>query len=152
MSNPIARLLALALAGFLILTYPSVVEGRQLSINVYVEGSPGKALVVGYVDDASGLSFLESSQSILEDNGQIYAICDSLVEEDGSGWILSFPASGFYGQYHASFLVSGGFAIQEINCSDGLEILSAAYNDSIILDVQGFDLTDPAVSLRYARV
>lgn len=66
-------------------TYPGLVEGRQISINVYVEGSPGKALLVGYVDDASGLSFLESSQSILEDNGQIYAICDSLVEVYGRG-------------------------------------------------------------------
>jgi hypothetical protein len=62
MSNPIAKLLGLALAGFLILTYPGPVEGRQLSINVYVEGSPGKALMGGNVDDASGLSFPAGAQ------------------------------------------------------------------------------------------
>ncbi|MGB7544011.1 MAG: hypothetical protein WBL92_00250 [Methanothrix sp.] len=62
MSNPISKLLGLALAGFLILTSPGPVKGWLLSINVHVEGSPGKALVVGYVDDASGLSFPAGAQ------------------------------------------------------------------------------------------
>ena len=118
-------------------------------MNVYVDDTPGKALVVGNVDDASGLTFLDGSESIHEDNGQIYAVCDSLVKRDGSGWALSFPAGGYYDEYHAVFFVPGGFTFHEINCSDGLEILSTAYNGSIILDVQGFELNDPTVNFRY---
>lgn len=110
---------------------------------------PGKVLVVGNVDDASGLKFLNDSESILEDNGQMYAVCDSLVKKDGDGWTLSFPADGYYSEYHAVFFVPGGFSFHEINCTEGLEILSTAYNGSIILDVLGFDLTDPAVNFRY---
>jgi len=124
-------------------------EGRQLFLNVYVDGTPGKALVVGNVDDASGLTFLDGSESIHEDNGQIYAVCDSLIKKDGDGWALSFPAGGYYDEYHAVFFVPGGFTFHEINCTDGLEILSTAYNGSIILDVQGFELKDPTVNFRY---
>ncbi len=130
---------------------PALGEGRQLFLNVYVDDTPGKALVVGNVDDASGLSFLDESDSIHEDNGQIYAVCDSLVKKDDDGWVLSFPAGGYYEEYHAVFFVPGGFTFHEINCSDGLEILSTAYNGSIILDVQGFELTDPAVNFRYGE-
>jgi len=142
---------AAALAVLLLLTSCGLGEGRQLFLNVYVDESPGKALVVGNVDDPSGLTFLEDSESAHEDNGQIYAVCSSLVQEEGDGWRISFPASGRYEQYHAVFLVSGGFSFDEINCSDGLEILTTSYNGSIILDVQGFDLTDPLVSFKYAQ-
>lgn len=129
----------------------ALADGGQLFLNVYVDETPGMALVVGNADEASGLAFLNCSEMIHEDNGQIYAVSDSLVRRDGDGWILSFPASGYYDEYHAVFFVSGGFSFQEINCSDGLDLLSSAHNDSIILDVQGFELNDPSVSFRYAR-
>ncbi|MCK9567268.1 MAG: hypothetical protein WA137_11120 [Methanothrix sp.] len=135
-----------------LLLFSPVVMGQdtQLFLNVYVDGTPGKALVVGNVDDISGLAFLNTSDKIYEDNGQLYAVCDSLVEKDGDGWKLSFPVSGDFDEYHAVFFVSGGFAFQEINCTEGLEILSTAHNDSIVLDVQGYGLTDPVVNFSYA--
>lgn len=120
-------------------------------MNVYVDGTPGKALVVGNVDDISGLPFLDTPDKIYEDNGQLYAVCDSLVKKEDDGWLLSFPSRGYYDEYHAVFLVSGGFAFQKINCTEGLELLSSAHNGSIVLDVQGFGLTDPAVSFSYAN-
>lgn len=138
------------MALLLLLSSAAICEGGQLFLNVYVDGTPGKALVVGNVDDISGLAFLDNSDKIYEDNCQLYAVCDSLIEKDGDGWMLSFPASGDFNEYHAVFFVSGGFALQKINCTEGLELLSTAYNGSIVLDVQGFDLTDPAVSFSYA--
>jgi hypothetical protein len=148
MAFPKAASLAAAL--LLFFSPAALGQGGQLFLNVYVDGTPGKALVVGNVDDISGLSFLNTPGKIYEDNGQLYAVCDSLVEKDGNGWKLSFPASGYYDEYHAVFFVSGGFAFQEINCTKGLEILSTAHNGSIVLDVQGFGLTDPAVHFSYA--
>lgn len=124
-------------------------QGGQLFLNVYVDGSPGKVLVVGNVDDISGLPFLDTPDKIYEENGQLYAVCDSLVKKDGDGWILSFPSRGYYDEYHAVFFVSGGFAFQKINCTEGLELLSSAHNGSIVLDVQGYALNDPVVSFSY---
>ena len=116
--------LKMAMALLLLFSPAALGQGGQLFLNVYVDGTPGKALVVGNVDDISGLAFLNTTDKIYEDNGQIYAVCDSLVEKDGNGWRLSFPASGDFDEYHAVFFVSGGFAFQEINCTEGLEILS----------------------------
>jgi hypothetical protein len=140
---------SLAVALLLLISPTALSEGGQLFLNVYVNGTPGKALVVGNVDDISGLAFLNTPDKIYEDNGQLYAVCDSLVEKKSDGWKLSFPASGYYDEYHAVFFVSGGFSFQEINCTKGLEILSTAHNGSIVLDVQGYGLTDPAVSFSY---
>jgi hypothetical protein len=143
---------SLAMTLLLLISPMALSQGGQLFLNVYVNGTPGKALVVGNVDDISGLAFLDTPGKIYEENGQLYAVCDSLVEKNGDGWKLSFPASGYYDEYHAVFFVSGGFAFQEINCTKGLDILSSAHNGSIVLDVQGFGLTDPAVNFSYAAM
>jgi hypothetical protein len=138
-------------AALLLLIIPAAFGlGGNLFLNVYVDGTPGKALVVGNVDDISGLAFLDTPDKIYEDNGQLYAVCDSLVKKDGDGWLLSFPSRGYYDEYHAVFFVSGGFDFRKINCTGGLEVLSSAHNGSIVLDVQGYALTDPAVSFSYA--
>ncbi len=141
---------SLATALFLLISPAALGQGGQLFLNVYVDGTPGKALVVGNVDDISGLSFLDTPDKIYEDNGQLYAVCDSLVQKEDNSWVLSFPSRGYYDEYHAVFFVSGGFSFQKINCTEGLELLSSAHNGSIVLDVQGFGLTDPAVSFSYA--
>lgn len=128
-------------------------EGGQLFLNVYVDDTASeKALVVGNVEDISGLAFLNASEKIYENSGQIYAVCDSLVYNYGDGWRLSFPVSGYYEEYHAVFLVSGGFAFQEINCTEGLEFLSTSYNGAIVLGVQGFNLNDPVVNFSYVAL
>lgn len=142
------RLVGLALAMIFILS--SSGQARQLFLNVYVDDtSANKALVVGNVDDLSGLPFQNTSGQIHEDDGQLYAVCDSLLKKNGPGWRLEFPAKGYYDEYHAVFYIPGGFEFQEINCTQGLEFFSTTYNGSLVLDVQGFDLFDPAVSLSY---
>lgn len=140
--------------GFLILVVAlsalSAVEARDLFLNIYVDDTrSGTALVVGNVDDPSGLPFLNSSQHIYEENGQVYAITTTLLTEIGSGWRVDFPASGTFDEYHAVFYIPGGFELEHINCTTGLEVLSSRYNGSLIMDVQGFDVSDPAVSLMY---
>ena len=143
------RLAGLALAMILILSSSGL--AGQLFLNVYVDDtSANKALIVGNVDDISCLLFLNTSGQIHEDDGQLYAVCDSLLKKDGLGWILEFPAKGYYDEYHAVFYIPGGFEFQEINCTRGLEFLSTTYNGSLVLDVQGFDPFDPVVSLRYS--
>ncbi|MCX6669285.1 MAG: hypothetical protein NTV25_05700 [Methanothrix sp.] len=145
-----AKLAGLFLALLLIFASLGLVEARQLFLNVYVDNTNTKqVLVVGNVDDPVGLPFLNSSEHIYEENGQLYAVTDSLLEKEDRGWRLKLPLSGYYDEYHAVFYVPGSFELKEINCSRGLEFLSSTYNGSIVLDVQGFDLTDPEVSLSY---
>jgi hypothetical protein len=147
------NLLKVAIVLILLFSPAASGEGRQLFLNVYVDDTASeKALVVGNVEDISGLAFLNASEKIYENSGQIYAVCDSLVYNYGDGWRLSFPVSGYYEEYHAVFLVSGGFAFQEINCTEGLEFLSTSYNGAIVLGVQGFNLNDPVVNFSYVAL
>ena len=143
-----SKIAGLALAMFLFLSFSC--QAQQLFLNVYVDDtSSNRALVVGNVDHISGLPFLNASDQIHQDNGQLYAVCDSLLKRDGSGGRLNFPASGHFDEYHAVFYIPGGFKFQEINCTQGLEFFSTTYNGSLVLDVQGYDLNDPVVSLSY---
>jgi len=145
-----ATLAGLSIALLLIFSSAGIGEARQLFLNIYVtDTNLKKALVVGDVDDPESLPFLNSSDHIYEENGQFYAVTDSLLQESDQGWSLKFAPSGYYDQYHAVFYIPGSFELTEINCSEGLEFLSSTYNGSIVVDVQGFDLTDPAVSLSY---
>lgn len=142
------RLAGLALAVIIVLSSNGL--AGQLFLNVYVDDtSANKALVVGNVDDPSGLLFLNTSDQIHRDNGQLYAVCESLLKRDGKSWMLEFPARGYYDEYHAVFYIPGGFEFNEINCTQGLEFFSTTYNGSLVLDVQGYELLDPAVYVSY---
>lgn len=83
------------------------------------------------------------------ENGQLYAVTYSLLKQEGYGRRLKFPVKGHYDEYHTVFYIPGGFRLTEINCSRGFEFLSSSYNGSLVLDLQGFDLTDSAVSISY---
>jgi len=123
----------------------------QLILNVYMDGaSSQRALILGSVDDLSGLEFLDSCQMVQEDGGQIYAICDSLIVENSSVRTLRFPASGYYDEYHVSFFIPGGEELLQINATSGLQFFSTEYNGTLLLDVQGCDLTDPSVTFSFS--
>lgn len=142
------RLVGLALAMVLILSSSGL--AGQLFLNVYVDDTrANKALVVGNVDDLSCLPFLNTSDQIHADSGRLYAVCDSLLKKDGLGWRLDFLARGYCDEYHAVFYIPGGFEFKEINCTQGLEFFSTTYNGSLVLDVQGYELFDPAVHVSY---
>ncbi|NPV63806.1 MAG: hypothetical protein HPY61_14480 [Methanotrichaceae archaeon] len=124
---------------------------KQLSLSVYVDEDLSKALVAGYICDPSGLSFLNSSERIYEqDTGMLYAVTDSLVKSQGQSWDIAFPLSGYYDEYHAIFYIPGGAELKEMDCSQGLVFLSSNYNDSLVLNVHGFDITDPEVNIRFS--
>jgi len=69
--------------------------GQRLILNVYLDNA-GKALITGYAENISSLSFLNSSQYRYEnETNQLYALTDSLTTKDGDLWKLKFDARGF---------------------------------------------------------
>ena len=129
---------------------PACGQGSHLTLNVYLDdASAQRALVLGSVDDLAGLKLLDSCQTVQEEDGQIYAVCGSLIETNGSVQTLSFSASGYYDDYHASFFVPGASQFLEINVTSGLQLFSTVYNSTLVLDVQGYEITDPSVTFRF---
>jgi hypothetical protein len=149
---PPVKLVVLLALSVIILVLPALgADGSgQVSLSIYVDDDFGKALVVGYIDDYDRLPFLNASGQIYEkDTGMVYAVTGSLIDKDGSDWYLKFPLKGSYDEYHAVFYIPGKVDLREVDCSNGLDFLSSSYNGSLVLDVHGFDLKDPAVSISY---
>jgi uncharacterized membrane protein len=125
--------------------------GQSLIVNVYLD-SAGKALVTGYAENVSGLAFLNNSQFRFEnDSHQLYALTDDLTAKAGDLWTLSFDAKGSFDDYRVTFYLPSETSLGEINASQGLGYLLSASNESLVADVQGYEVSDPRISILYQQ-
>jgi len=125
--------------------------GQSLILNVYLDNA-GKALVTGYAEDVSGLAFLANSQFRFEnDSHQLYALTDDLTAKRGDLWTLSFDAMGSFDDYRVTFYLPSETSLGEINASQGLGYLLSASNESLVADVQGYEVSDPRISILYQQ-
>ena len=125
--------------------------GERLILNVYLDFS-GKALVTGYAENVSGLAFLNSSEFRYEnDSRQLYALTDDLTAKVGDLWTLRFDARGSFEDYRVTFYLPREMSLGEINASMGLGYLLSASNESLVADVQGYEVTDPRISIQYRQ-
>jgi len=125
--------------------------GQRMILNVFLDSS-GKALLTGYAEDAAGLDFLNGSDFRLDSNtSQLYALTDRLTEKSGDIWTLNFSAEGGFGDYRVTFYLPRDTSLGEINASQGLSYLLSASNESIVADVQGYDVTDPRIVIHYRQ-
>jgi hypothetical protein len=126
--------------------------GQRLILNVYLDSS-GKALVTGYAENVSGLAFLNNSQFRFEnDSHQLYALTAGLTTKVGDIWTLSFNANGSFDDYRATFYLPSETSLGQINASQGLGYLLSASNESLVADVQGWDVSDPQISIQYRQL
>jgi hypothetical protein len=122
---------------------------NQLVLNVYVDEG-GKALINGYIDDPGSLAFLNSSEYTYEDDSrQLYAITSALTSKSRDNWTASFESEGDYNEYHVIFYLPANAKLSRVDCSPGLGYLVSVANESIIAEVQGIDVTDPAINIEY---
>ncbi len=126
--------------------------GQRLILNVYLDDS-GKALVTGYADNLSGLSFLNSSQYRYEnETNQLYALTDGLTTKAGDLWTIRFDANGSYDDYHVTFYLPSDMRLGKINTSSGLGYLLSASNESLVADVQGYVVHSPQYHHRLSAI
>ncbi|MGB5099166.1 MAG: hypothetical protein WBN94_01005 [Methanothrix sp.] len=125
--------------------------GQSLILNVYLDNA-GKALVTGYADDVNGLVFLNNSQFRFEnDSHQLYALTDALTAKVGDLWTLSFDSQGSFDDYRVTFYLPSETNLVEINASQGLGYLLSASNESLVADVQGYEVSNPRISILYQQ-
>ena len=125
--------------------------GQSLILNVYLDNA-GKALVTGYAEDVSGLAFLNDSQFRFEnDSHQLYVLTDDLTAKVGDLWTLRFDAIGSFDDYRVTFYLPSETSLGEINASQGLGYLLSASNESLVADVQGYEVSDPRISIQYQQ-
>ena len=126
-------------------------SGQWLSLNVYLDNT-GKALVTGYAENVSGLDFLNTSQFRFEnDTRQLYALTDGLTTKAGDLWTLRFDARGSFDDYRVTFFLPSDMRLGMINASTGLGYLLSASNESLVADVQGYEVSNPAIAIQYQQ-
>lgn len=153
--QPVILSLYLAAVLCILLLMPAYAEessiGQRLILNVYLDSS-GKALVTGYAENVSGLAFLDNSQFRFEnDSHQLYALTAGLTTKVGDIWTLRFNANGSFDDYRATFYLPSETSLGQINASQGLGYLLSASNESLVADVQGWEVTDPQISIQYQQ-
>ena len=123
----------------------------SLTLNVYLDPA-GKALVTGYADNISGLDFLATSEYQYEnDTHRLYALTDGLTTKTSQVWTLNLDAEGLFEDYRITFYLPGDMRLGQINASLGLEYHLSAFNDSLVADVQGYEVQDPSISIQYQQ-
>lgn len=129
----------------------NVSQGQKLILNVYLDKT-GKALVTGYVQNVDDLPFLNASQYRYEnDTLQLYALTDALTQKNGDLWNLKFASMGYYDDYHVAFYLPSDLMLKRINVTQGIEYLLSASNQSLVADIQGYEVQDPSVILEYQQ-
>lgn len=129
----------------------SASSGQSLTLNVYLDSS-GKALITGNAENIGGLDFLNGSQFRLEnDSHQLYALTAGLTAKEGDLWMLRFDARGNFVDYRVTFYLPSESSLGEINISQGLGYLLSASNESLVADVQGWDISNPRISIQYRQ-
>jgi uncharacterized membrane protein len=128
---------------------------KQLILNIYVDEA-GEALVTGYVEqeDIDSLRFLKTSESLYEnDTNQLYALTNALTWKSGDNWGINFTTHAYYTEYHTIFYLPGDVKLfpGKIKCSEGLDYFVAASNESIVIDVQGYDVDNPMTMIEYQQ-
>jgi uncharacterized membrane protein len=125
--------------------------GQGLSLTVYLDNT-GKALVTGYAENVGGLEFLNNSQFRFEnDTRQLYALTDGLTTKVGDLWTLRFDAHGSFDDYHVTFYLPSDIRMGMINTSTGLGYLLSTSNESLVADIQGYEVSNPAISIQYQQ-
>ena len=124
---------------------------NQLILDIYVDAT-GKALVTGYVDDIEGLTFLQTAEFIYEnETQQLYALTNALTWKYGDTWTLNFTTTAYYTDYHTIFYLPADVKLGRITSPAGLDYLVSASNDSFVIDMQGYDVESPSVSIEYQQ-
>lgn len=126
---------------------------KQLILNVYVDEA-GKALVTGYVEqeDIDSFRFLKTSEYLYEnDTNQLYALTNALTWKSGDNWGINFTTYAYYTEYHTIFYLPGDVRLGRIECSEGLDYFVSASNESIVIDMQGYDVDNPMTTIEYRQ-
>ena len=126
---------------------------NQLILNIYVDET-GKALVTGYVDDVNTLPFLKTAEYLYEnDTNQLYALTNSLTWKYGDKWAINFTtnADAYYTEYHTIFYLPGDVKLVGIDHPQGLERFVTTSNESLVIDIQGYDVESPTTTIEYQQ-
>ena len=126
---------------------------KELILNIYIDEA-GRAVVTGYVEyeDIDSLTFLKMSEYLYEnDTKQLYALTNALTWKYGENWEINFTTCGYYRKYHTIFYLPDSVRLRSVKCSEGLEYFVTVSNESLVIDVHGYEVNNPIITIEYQQ-
>ena len=123
----------------------------QLILSVYVD-EEGEALVIGYAEPESlaDLPFLEVSEYAYDDDSkELYAITDALTSGCGDDSQLDFVTEASLDVYLVMFYLPSEAKLEAVNFSEGLDCLVSESDDSLVVEVWGYDVDGSDATIVY---
>lgn len=123
----------------------------SIVLDVYLDAG-GRALIVGYLETESleDLAFLESSERFYdEETGELYALSGGLTSIRGDETRLAFEAEREWDECHLAFYLPDGAKLLSVSCSEGLEYSVAEVEDSLVVEVLGYEVEGAEVVIDY---
>lgn len=130
-------------------------QGESISgsivLDVYLD-EEGRALLVGYLetDSLDDLAFLESSEYVYdEETGELYALSGGLTSIRGDETRLEFEAKTGWDEFHLTFYLPADAKLLSVSCSEGLEYSVTEVEDSLAVEVLGYEVERVEVVIDY---
>lgn len=123
----------------------------SIVLDVYLDEG-GRALIVGYLETGrlEDLVFLEGSEYVHdEETGELYAKSNGLTSAQGNGTRIEFEADIGWNEGHLAFYLPKDAKLLAVSCSEGLEYSVAEAEDSLKVEVLGYDLEGIEVVIDY---
>jgi len=122
----------------------------SIVLDVYVEAE-GRALIVGYLEaEPEGLAFLEGAELFYdEDTRELYAKSSGLTSTLGNETRLEFEADLGWNECHLAFYLPKDAVMLAVSCSEGLEYTFSKTEDSLKVEVLGYEVEGIEVVIDY---
>jgi hypothetical protein len=123
----------------------------SIVLDVYLDAE-GRALIVGYLETErlDALAFLENSEYVHdEDSGELYALGGGLTSIRGERTRLVFEAEAEWDECHLAFYLPKDAKLLAVSCSEGLEYTVAEAEDSLAVEVLGYEVAGAEVAIDY---
>jgi uncharacterized membrane protein len=124
---------------------------KRFILDIYPNRA-GDALVIGYADNLKSLQFLKNSE-YKYNNGtkQLFARTNALTRKKGDLWTLRFTLLGRIDGYYTAFYLPTDVKLKGVNRSVGSGYLISMRNESLVVEVQGYEVEDPVVTIEYQQ-
>jgi len=123
----------------------------SIVLDVYLDAG-GRALLVGYleIERLDDLAFLESSEYVHDEvTGELYALSGGLTSVRGDETRLVFEAERGWDECHLAFYLPKDATLLAVSCSEGLEYSVAEVEDSLVVEVLGYEVDGAEVVIDY---
>jgi uncharacterized membrane protein len=126
-------------------------NSERFILDIYPDRA-GDTLVIGYADNLKSIQFLNKSEYTYDNSTrQLVARTNALTRKNENLWTLRFELSDRLNGYYAAFYLPSDVKLRGVNISDGLKYLISMRNESLVVEVQGYDVQNPAVTIEYLQ-